>query len=564
MAREEPVNEATGKIAAAHSPRDLSWYGDPLAFSPEQTQQAQKTDPRFPRLELPLAQLTAAQQAAVHGLVAQLPGEIALRNTLQIDPTGKFTLQPRPVVQVIVPSVATPVTMTGLSHTLNEIGQIFEPSLADEMAQVRQALAQRKPKAPPPVSIPAFSAQLAAVPQRAVLVQPHTAADVDAVVASMKTVGLNQLWLDVFSDGSAPGPGTNDMLTEALTMTKGNGIQVYPVLHLLAWGQSSPAEDRDRTLRGEDTGQDDARLETRIAPMLASYKQVIDMGVPGYDLPMMGFGNIRVSPLAAGVSQRLATLAKTLAARPGVAGLVWQDTVSPGYDIPEGSMHDSVGDVAYHTPLGYTEAARLAFLRQTHVDPLDISPTQYQYASREPNVSLFDDNGRGSDKMLRLQWNRFRAEADVRFLQTLYLAAQTPSAQKPLILIRQRRDYDVDSAGTPIWFGSWDGPRLPLPAYHRAGEDVQEGGAWPEQQDALTQAKAQSQVVLTRLAPRTLPTASWLAGQLKKLPQGKSWDGFVLDLTPRAAFGISQGIPSTEGNPLRELAEDMTPPKSTP
>jgi hypothetical protein len=566
----DQINQAAQQLGTAHSPRELSWYGDSLAYSPEQLQ---KTDPDFPRLEdLPFAQLTPAQQTAIRGLAAQMvndtiPGQGG--KALQVDLAGKFSLEARPQVQVIVPSLASPITMYDLSRNLYVMGNIFDPSKEDHMAQLHQILAKQNAPSPA-VSIPDLTTRLAAVPRRAVLAYPHTAADVDALVTSMKTIGLNQLWLVVFSTGasSVPGtplastapmpPGTNDILTEALAATKGTDIQVFPVLNLLSWGQATPTKDRDRTLRGEDTLQDDVRLEKRDSYILGQIKSEADMGAAFYS-PLQEFRSVRVSPFAADVQQSLAALIKTLAARSGVAGLIWQDTVSPGYDVPIGEPHDRIGD-QYRTPLGYTETARLAFLRLAHVDPLDISRTWY--GGSDPNVSLFGNDGQ--NQTLRLQWNRFRANADVHFLQTLYQSAQATPVGKPLILIRQRRDYDSDSPRTLLWFGSWDSPRQPLPAFHRAGEDMQHGEAWPEQQDALTQAKAQSQVALIRLAPRTLPTAAWLLGQLKKLPQGKSWDGFVLDLTPRVVFGTFTGISTTEHDPLRRLADDMTPQKNMP
>ena len=115
------------------------------------------------------------------------------------------------------------------------------------------------PPAPPPSTLASL---LAPFPRRAVLVAPRTAREVEAVVAEMKVLGLNQLWLDVFSGGYShldkSGEDGPDILTEALARTKGTGITVIPALDLLRWGADAPAEAHDLTALGETSTRQQA------------------------------------------------------------------------------------------------------------------------------------------------------------------------------------------------------------------------------------------------------------------------------------------------------------------
>ena len=556
LMREGPLRQATATLGTLHSPHDLSWFGDALAYGPNQHT---NSDPQFPRAEMTFDQLTPAQQKAVQGLAAQFEANpernVGGGDPLKIDVHGKIRLEARPSVQLFLPSLDTPIDMQELSRTLFEIGQIFEPSETAEQAMVSRYLARQKERDAQREATegPKLAALLASIPRRAVLAHPRTVEEVDTLVASMRRTGLNELWLDVFSDGGAHIPVGRDgrpllstdkkpadILSEALAVTQRAKIRVFPVLSLLAWSATAPDADLDLTLLGEDALQTDARLAKRYAFIVDQVRRL------GVEPPQMGFQSERVSPFSPHVRDTLATLIQSLAARPGVAGLVWQDTVSPGYDIPTGERHDTLGDVAYRSPLGYTEVARLAFLRREHVDPIDIAPP---LSGTEGAASeLFSGS---SDEALFPHWNQFRAKADTDLLQRLYAAAMF--VQKTPILIRQRRDVDEDSTGTSLWFGSWDDPKQPLPAFHHAGEDVAEGQPWPEQQPAVTQAKAQSRAALIRLAPHGPPTRGWLSEQLEPVV-GEPWDGFVLDLTRQRFFGVPEGPSASDADPLRSLA----------
>ena len=153
------------------------------------------------------------------------------------------------------------------------------------------------------------------------------------------------------------------------------------------------------------------------------------------------------------VRQTLTTLVQRLAATKGVTALVLRETVSPGYNRHNGSHYGVQGD-----PLGYTPLLRLAFLRRSHVDPLDLEPESYE-GQMTANLSLpeFEDwQAMGS---VAEDWNVFRAGADLDLLQTLLSTAQQSAGHRVPFLIKQRR-----TTWRGNWYGLWDDPRAKLPA----------------------------------------------------------------------------------------------------
>ena len=91
----------------------------------------------------------------------------------------------------------------------------------------------------------------------------RTAASVDALVAAMKKIGLNELVAGrVFSGRRPTSPARKfrprrfrsdeqDILAEALKQTEGTGITVYADLSLLTWGDAPPEAARDLSIEGE-------------------------------------------------------------------------------------------------------------------------------------------------------------------------------------------------------------------------------------------------------------------------------------------------------------------------
>lgn len=343
----------------------------------------------------------------------------------------------------------------------------------------------------------------------------------------MKTLGFNQLWL------AAPNGGTptDDVLTAALKEAKGAGIAVFPVLDLLRWPIDAPADARDLTVLGETSVQTVAR----------TYAAPLD---PDTYLPPPPT-TLWVSPYAPAVHETLRASVKELSTRPGVAGLVWRSIQSPGYDPPRsGGMSFSA---SYNgVPLGYTEAARLAFLRAAHVDPVDLSENGYSNARTDlPNLG----NDYQVEQPLIAQWQTARSTTLIGLLAALSAAVASPG--KPAAA---RLPVFVQSAGQGWggnWFGTWDNTRRPLPRFQQGWDGAQPGPPAA----ANLQAKAQSRLALTRLQTWGGLNVGELRWQMDQQLKGKGWDGFVLDLTPDPQWS---GPPlKLSANPLAALAASV-------
>ena len=523
--RRRPLDAAGDALTAAHSPDDLPTDADPLALSPAQLSDARRQGWTGAQMTimLPFSALTPRQQQAARRKFTQFresrdPSQESSTGDM---PTldGKIWLESSPKLELIVPSLAEPVTLASSS-----LSEMFRPS--PEMPELG-----RPPQAANPSIAPLLSGLLKTIPHRAVLVRSRTPAEVDATVASMKAIGLNELWLDVFSDGICRIPVTDggtalkgvtplppdagDILAEAIRVTRGSGIRVFPALSLLVWGGRAPAEMQDRMILGETAAEADAGRPSE------------GSSGPRRILP----ARFTVSPFAPSVQTALRSLVQSLAARPGLAGIVWRETAPPGYE-DEGSGQSP-------EEFGYTETVRLAFLRRAHVDPFDIPLQNGNQA--DTRLPEFDDGA--EEAALSKEWEKFRSVGDVTLLRGLANVWAAGGTRRP-ILIRQRREGWSDG-----WFGSWDGPDRPLPAHHSPWIQRTAGPAYPEAADL--QAKMTSQTALRRLSSWAASSQSAFLGELDQSVKGKHWDGFVLDLTPDARMG---NAPATVGeNPLARL-----------
>ncbi|MDQ2688150.1 MAG: hypothetical protein M3Y28_09820, partial [Armatimonadota bacterium] len=412
-----PVAEAADRLFIARSPADLGPVGGALALSPAQEKglnfDAAGSWDRNASQTVPFARLTPEQQQAARDFVA-LTTQLTARFKAMVaahpemaegqsvpDPPmagGDVSLETRRTVQLILPSENAPLTLLSL-----DLRTLFNPSNArrEQLALPRPPRTNSKPVPP---AAPPLKDVLATVPRRAVLAAPRTPAAVNALIAQMKTLGLNELWLDVFSDGNAhftTGNATpNDVLAEALRATKDSPIRVLAVMDLFDWGLNAPENLRDRDILGETPAQAAAKQ---------SRKNLSSVISP-------------VSPFAPEVRGTLLSVVRALAERPGIAGLVWRGSVtSPGY-APETDPFMS------DAPLGYIEPARLSFLRVSHADPMDISGPNYSRA----NLTLpgFDDDATATG--LQARWDKARADALVGLLRTLRSAAAPTMQSGPL------------------------------------------------------------------------------------------------------------------------------------
>ena len=489
------------RLASAHGLSDLSGFGDPLAFSPAERNQASHT-PWAARyhsslaVSVPFAGMTAPQQEEARRITQvfeqsneENPNDVAFQSDL----TGSIQLIARPVLQVLLPSLDGPVTLP------LDLTELLEGA------------------APPVVSAPtmlANSAAFALTPRMAVLAAPKTTKAVDALVAAMKPLGLNQLWL-----ATSPLSDDPDIVAYALKATKGTGIGVFPVLDLLTWETSRAAAAADLDILGRTSASG-------------------------------GAARTAVSAFSPRVSSDLAARVRSAATEPGIAGMVWRETAPPGYALP---AHSLLPDYDAPPDLGYAEPARLAFLRLAHVDPLDITDTNRLDLAEGVDTRLTGFDGTGEDAALVTQWRQFRADADIALLRDLYrVAGASPAAGRPRLLLHQQRP---GPSGTD-WYGSWDDPKAPVPTARKSWDDLLPGQTPAPMQDALTQARRQSQLVYLSVPIGDAATASEIAGRLPPPTSGKAWDGVVFDLTA-ATSGVEhldtlKALVSTRPAPMKK------------
>lgn len=464
--RKQALAAAGSALTAAHTQAELSPEANSIAYSTSQRKSAQSfyLESGFSSVTQTLNHLTPEQQAVVEVLPGHKDSDGIMHTP---DVNGKMIVQEVPTLDLIVPTLDQPLD-AGLFTTLYALFQ--SPSPASEPLE--------KPVTHLSSGV-TLSALIKPIPERAVLASPHTAAEVKSLVADMKRLGLNELWIPVSVD-----PG---MLPQVLQETRGSGISVYAVMDLL----------------------------TR------------PVGVPksGVDLDILGDSasaakNLSVSPFSEGIRKQLLDITHTLVGTPGLAGIVWRTTEAPGYD-----KDDNYNSREAINSLGYTVPARSAFLRKAHADPVDLFPSEIA-GQADTSLPAFD-NGAVEASLLE-QWHEFRVNANLSLLQSLYQQVATDAkglSSKPVLLVQQRGAPPPSS-----WYGSWDGREISLPTFRPYSAT-----STPEK----VQAKAFSKTTVVSLPIEgSLSEAAVLdkwATPLQLIGKNHSWDGFVIECHSEAA-----------------------------
>lgn len=509
--RQKALYAAGDSLAGAQSLTDLPPATNSMTYSQSQKKKSQQwyAQSGFSNVTQTLDQLTPEQRTAVEATPAYTDSGGVMHRP---DLAGQIIVGEDPALELLVPTVNGPVD-PGLYTTLFAL---FQPSPSPPDAPKDAAPSSlASPSGAPPMLLATL---IKPIQGRAVLASPHTAVEVQELVAAMKKLGLNQLWLPVIpsnqvSDNSPPSPapsGSLALLSQAIQATKGTSIGIYAVVDLLARPSTTPADAADLTLLGWTSAQAQAALnqrETLAGP--SPYKLAISL--PTVD-------GVAVSPFSAAVGKELLVLTHTLATTPGVAGIVWRATATLGYEGSEGLDPDRD-----FLSLGYALPGRLAFLRKEHVDPVDLFPAGMG-GRADTSLPNFDDAA--LELTLETKWHQFRSDADRSLLQSLFHQIATDGAallSKPLLLVQQRGPRPP----TVTWFGSWAGPDAPLPMFRSSvGVAVAE----------KAQARAQSKLTVVDLpVPSSLAEATILrqwSGPLQSIGRNQSWDGFVLDCRP--------------------------------
>lgn len=403
--------------------QDIPWGSDPLAFTADQQKDFWKEWLTLPMqsssammaVTLPFDRLSSAQQESARLIALQ---DEKRHTAVNLD--GTVLMQAQPELQIVLPALDGPVVVF---QSYDGLLPYPAQTPADQEAQRKRAgdtfpfLPLPGPATPPPD----LRQSLRGFDRRAARIAPKTGADLTRALAALKALGFNEAWLEVVPGPVPEGaPAPEVFLARAVKEGKAAGINVLPDLRLLRWGDSTPPALLDRDIRGLTTGK-------AVKAALLSAPETADT----------------VSPFDPAVGRRLAALGSVR----GAGGLVWEGLVSPGY---EGGRGSDFGD-----PLGYTGAGRLASLRLSHADPVDLYTNQYTDERAHVQVPGFGDFKQ--ERALYDGWRAQRVQA-VRGLAKLLAAALPPRPLPPLPLLVPPANASFGSV-----CGSWDDRRRPPP-----------------------------------------------------------------------------------------------------
>jgi len=383
-----------------------------------------------------------------HLLWKDLPD--ALRRSLRGELEGgasedNFAQTAKAVAGALKPETSVEVTFKfQIALSLPETG-------AMALDQPYRVQVPREPRPASSTSAPAGSVPMDK-PLRGVLCAPKTPEEARAVVAKLPQMGLNMLFLDVFTNGrtyfpNAALPPASEkaagVLQAALDAAKAQHIPVYAVLDTLCWRKdgasihplSWPAGfSEDLTVGGEAPDHAVQReLDAHSTrPDTDREFEMAQKGAEGW-----------ASPLDPKVRRLMPALVHALAGTPGLAGLAFQDTATVGYRNLDYEYDDE------GISLGYTPENRLAYLRAYHTDPVDLSAgydNLQLFLPSEGFSTSFDvslPNFRSSDQDTK-NWNKVRGEADKALLADCYTAARQAAPALPLFMRERQIGFTFD------------------------------------------------------------------------------------------------------------------------
>lgn len=408
--------------------QDISWGGDPLAFTPAQREAywrkwrgnpEQSSNPMMD-LTLPFDQLTPAQQ-----VVAQQAQQDNEKQHLDTTLDGTVMIQAEPMLELTLPALDGPVIVFQSYQ-----GLLPYPSLtpAEEKANAKRMEAEFPPPAGENVPVPIGPLRLVVrgLARRAVRIAPRTPREVTRALTALNTLGFNEAWIQITPAPKAAGDTTAlSLLAQAVGEAKAAGITVFPDLRLLRWGDGAPASLLDLDIAGK-----------------SGSKAFQEAGPDRYDT---------VTPFAPDVSQRLRTLVQRISNMPGIGGMVWEEMTPTGYEGLKGN------DQSPETEMGYAEAGRLACLRAAHTDPIDLYTNSFTDERAHVSVPGFGDFNQ--DRALCDKWRALRGQ------MAFTLARHLTSALPPLFNGPTRLPLIVPPSGSPYSsvYGSWDDFRQPPP-----------------------------------------------------------------------------------------------------
>jgi len=404
-----------------YTTRDIPFGDDPLAFTPTQSARYWKEWGANPghsssgmrNVAVPLAQLSPAQREAAEMMQdsndkQNSSGKAGDHTTL----AGTIEIQAEPEVQIVLPGLDGPVT---IFQSYKDLLPDPSPTAVQEAVRQKSVAAMFPETAAPPAPLPDFSVLLRGFTHRAARIAQPAPEKMAQTLEALKTLGFTEVWLQIVPDPSAPDTELKTRLAQTVAAGRTSGLAVIADLSLLRWVNA------DKTLTDLDLKGRPSSPET-------------------------------VTPFAPAVSARLDALVRTVGSVPGLGGMVWGDVRPLGY---QGSVFDDSNSPS----LGYSEAGRLAHLRQAHTDPVDLYPAGILDSRAHVSVPGFNDDGK-NERRLYTDWRKARADAATALTRRLTGALPPPftrpAGRLPLLL--------AGGSSVPATsYNSWDDLSRPMP-----------------------------------------------------------------------------------------------------
>ena len=295
-----------------------------------------------------------------------------------------------------------------------------------------------------------------------------------AIVGRLASAGVTFVVCTAFDNGetyfgSKTLPSVNAKHADILraTIDEGNKkhVAVYARVSLLRWRQAGPLTT-DRAW--EKLVTQDVDILGEPAQQAYSDAQSIK-DADGFEIlskDMTGGG--WASPSDRRTVDIVKNLLSELAMEPGLAGILITDAVPPGYSGQETFFFSESAMPTIQ--LGYTDEARLAYLRKFGEDPIDVTPPYERFSSlgsrtsSAPSTVNLDvpyfhpssmDQASSMESLGWTNWTRYLQWTDDDVLAQILTTLQRAAPGKPILL-----DADRNSFGD---FKLWTGFEKPAP-----------------------------------------------------------------------------------------------------
>ncbi|MBC8140613.1 MAG: hypothetical protein H7Y38_04145, partial [Armatimonadetes bacterium] len=363
--------------------------------------------------------------------------------------------------------------------------------------------------------------------KRRVLIAPLPPDDAEtlALMQSARAKGFGEIWLRVESDGEEARARLQSAIATGKTLALPVGTVLPWVLKKPNSGNAKMVEDVN--IFGETgakawAGRRDDLSELKKDPVTREFGMMYQRKREAQSVDW-------VTPDAALAARRL----RPFLALPGLRGAVLTSTVPPGYDGAQ-----QVVNLGTEAIMGYTPALRLACVRATGIDPVDVAG-QGNALGVTPRLPFLSDTYSVIAPMAN-----FRLAQNKAFMANLWTELRLTSTTIPVYLDERIADGETRHPFYARWSDPKRVPTLPENTYEESA-----------MRTAAFQASAEP-LLASRETPGGLSPGYFWDGWYKKTHAAASnWRGFVVDLSYQSPEQIA-GF-------LKQLPDNAVPDAST-